>query len=308
MCRLKMAALYVYLLTFSGDATNPAYVITFYPEKLTYGVNIKYTLDGQELDLTTAQEFVSFEGEVTALDYNQTYTYTLTLAQNAATWLGYTVGVVGSDLGSNTTGWQASKVGNSGTGQVSGTFADGQFQFTYAPGTYNSTLTINLTRKEMTVNFTELVLNSNKSPIPNTNSVYGSFTVKYDASGTGSLVITSGSGLSSIAIENGYYLLGWYLSNGSTINAFSSEELLKNGDFKSFVEEKAAAANGSTAVTITVNPLVEKRTITLSYTHGLTDTAGLTDATENFCANLCLWRQSGSAQHRKIQKHWLLFC
>ena len=266
--------------TFSGDATQPAYVITFYPEKLTYGVNIKYTLDGQELDLTTAQKFVSFEGEVTALDYNQTYTYTLTLAQNAATWLGYTVGVVGSDLGSNTTGWQASKVGNSGTGQVSGTFAEGQFQFTYAPGTYNSTLTINLTRKEMTVNFTGLVLNSNKSPIPNTNSVYGSFTVKYDASGTGSLVITSGSGLSSIAIENGYYLLGWYLSNGKTVNTFSSEELLKNGDFTSFVAEKAAAANGSTAVTITVNPLVEKRTITLSYAHGLTDTAGLTDATE----------------------------
>lgn len=265
--------------TFSGDPNVPAYTITFYPTQTYYGVTINYTIDGQPVSQEIAQKFVSFAGKTQDLDYNKPESYILTLADGAATWLGFNINIVGSNLGSNTSGYQASVVGGSSTGVVNGTFSDGSYQFSYAPGTYNSTLTINLTRKEIQTNFTGLVLNSDKSTIPNTSTIYGSFTLKYDANGTGTLQIVNG-GFSSIQIENGYYLLGWYLSNGSTINAFSNTDLIEDDDFLAFVGAAADDANGAASLTVTVNPLVEKRTVNLSYAHGLTSTEGLTDATE----------------------------
>ena len=265
--------------TFSGDPNAPAYTITFNPTQTYYDVTINYTIDGQPVSQEVAQRFVSFAGNTQDLDYNNSESYTLTLAEGAATWLGFNINIVGSNLGSNTSGYQASVVGGSSTGVVNGVFSDGSYQFSYAPGTYNSTLTINLTRKEIQTNFTGLILNSDKSAVPNTSTIYGSFTLKYDANGNGTLQIVNG-GFSSIQIENGYYLLGWYLSNGSTINAFSNTDLIENDDFLAFVKDAADDANGAATLTVTVNPLVEKRTIKLSYAHGLTSTEGLTDATE----------------------------
>ena len=263
--------------TFSGDPNAPAYTITFNPTQTYYDVTINYTIDGQPVSQEIAQKFVSFAGNTQDLDYNNSESYTLTLAEGAATWLGFNINIVGSNLGSNTSGYQASVVGGSSTGVVNGVFSGGSYQFSYAPGTYNSTLTINLTRKEIQTNFTGLILNSDKSTVPNTSTIYGSFTLKYDANGSGTLQIVNG-GFSSIQIENGYYLLGWYLSNGSTINAFSNTDLIENDDFLAFVEAAADDANGAATLTVTVNPLVEKRTVNLSYAHGLTSTEGLTDA------------------------------
>ena len=79
------------------------------------------------------------------------------------------------------------------------------------------------------------------------------------------MTISSGN-FTTISIENGYYLMGWYLSNGTVVNTFSNAELLANKEFKTLVE---SSANGNQSTpTVTINPLVEKRVINLSYSAG----------------------------------------
>ena len=257
--------------TSSGQASSndPAYTITIIPAKMTYGVSISYTLDGQSITEEVAQRFVTFSGTTTGLDYALAsgYSYSLALTQGAQTWLDYGVSVTLSDAGSEKPGMsKPSSIQGATNGTLNGTFGSGNnFDFTYLPGSTNSTITVTLTTKTINVNFTGLVLDSDDEKTPFTTTNYASLTLRYSADGLGTLTISSGS-FTTISIENGYYLMGWYLSNGTVVNNFSNAELLANEEFKTLVES-SAKGNQSTP-TVTINPLVEKRVINLSYSAG----------------------------------------
>lgn len=248
------------------DADNPAYTITIIPEKMTYGVTVSYTLDGQSITEEVAQRFVTFSGTTTGLDYALAsgYSYSLALTQGAQTWLDYGVSVTLSDAGSEKPGMsKPSSIQGATNGTLNGAFGSGNnFDFTYLPGSTNSTITVALTTKTINVNFTGLVLDSDDEKTPFTTTNYASLTLRYSADGLGTLTISSGS-FTTISIENGYYLMGWYLSNGTVVKTFSNAELLANEEFKTLVES-SAKGNQSTP-TVTINPLVEKRVINLSY-------------------------------------------
>ena len=248
------------------DADNPAYTITIIPEKMTYGVTVSYTLDGQSITEEVAKRFVTFSGITTSLDYALAsgYNYSLALTQGAQTWLNYGVSVTLSDAGSTQAGMsKASSIQGATNGTLNGTFDSGNnFDFTYLPGSTNSTITVALTTKTINVNFTGLVLQSNQSKIPDITTNYASLSLKYSADGLGTLTISSGS-FTTISIENGYYLMGWYLSNGTVVKTFSNAELLANEEFKTLVE--SSASGNQSSPTVTINPLVEKRVINLSY-------------------------------------------
>lgn len=248
------------------DADNPAYTITIIPEKMTYGVTVSYTLDGQSITEEVAQRFVTFRGTTTGLDYALAggYSYSLALTQGAQTWLNYGVSVTLSDAGSTQAGMsKASSIQGATNGTLNGTFGSGNnFDFTYLPGSTNSTITVALTTKTINVNFKGLVLDSGDKKTPFTTTNYANLTLRYRADGFGTLTISQG-GFTSVSIENGYYLVGWYLSNGTVVKTFSNAELLANEEFKTLVES-SAKGNQSTP-TVTINPLVEKRVINLSY-------------------------------------------
>ncbi len=251
------------------DADNPAYTITIIPEKMTYGVTVSYTLDGQSITEEVAQRFVTFSGTTTGLDYALAggYSYSLALTQGAQTWLDYGVSVTLSGAGSTQAGMsKASSIQGATNGTLNGTFGSGNnFDFTYLPGSTNSTITVALTTKTINVNFTGLVLDSDDSKTPFTVTNYANLTLRYSADGLGTLTISSGS-FTTISIENGYYLMGWYLSNGTVVNNFSNAELLANEEFKTLVE--SSAKGNQSSPTVTINPLVEKRVINLSYSAG----------------------------------------
>lgn len=251
------------------DADNPAYTITIIPEKMTYGVTVSYTLDGQSITEEVAQRFVTFRGTTTGLDYALAggYSYRLALTQGAQTWLDYGVSVTLSDAGSTQAGMsKASSIQGATNGTLNGTFGSGNnFDFTYLPGSTDSTITIALTTKTIDVKFAGLVLNSDPNKTPFTSTNYANLTLKYSADGLGTLTISSGN-FTEISIENGYYLVGWYLSNGKVINTFSNAELLANEEFKTLVE--SSAKGNQPTPTVTINPLVEKRVINLSYSAG----------------------------------------
>lgn len=251
------------------DANNPAYTITIIPAKMTYGVSISYTLDGQPIDEEVAKRFVTFKGITTSLDYALAsgYSYSLALTQGAQTWLDYGVSVTLSDAGSTQAGMsKASSIQGATNGTLNGTFGSGNnFDFTYLPGSTNSTITVALTTKTINVNFTGLVLNSDDEKTPFTTTNYANLTLRYSADELGTLTISSGS-FTTISIENGYYLVGWYLSNGTVVKTFSNAELLANEEFKTLVE--SSAKGNQPTPTVTINPLVEKRVINLSYSAG----------------------------------------
>ena len=248
------------------DADNPAYTITIIPEKMTYGVTVSYTLDGQSITEEVAKRFVNFDETTTGLDYALAggYSYSLALTQGAQTWLNYGVSVTLSDAGSTQAGMsKASSIQGATNGTLNGTFGSGNnFDFTYLPGSTNSTLTVALTTKTINVNFKGLMLQSDQSKTPVTTTNYASLSLKYSADGLGTLTISSGS-FTTISIENGYYLMGWYLSNGTVVKTFSNAELLANEEFKTLVE--SSAKGNQSSPTVTINPLVEKRVINLSY-------------------------------------------
>lgn len=251
------------------DADNPAYTITIIPEKMTYGVTVSYTLDGQSITEEVAKRFVTFSGTTTGLDYALAggYSYSLALTQGAQTWLDYGVSVTLSDAGSTQAGMsKASSIQGASNNVWSGTFgSSNNATFTYNPGSTDSTITIALTTKTIDVKFAGLVLNSDPNKTPFTSTNYANLTLRYSADRLGTLTISSGS-FTTISIENGYYLMGWYLSNGTVVKTFSNAELLANEEFKTLVES-SAKGNQSTP-TVTINPLVEKRVINLSYSAG----------------------------------------
>lgn len=272
------------------DANNPAYTITIIPEKMTYGVTVSYTLDGQSITEEAAQRFVTFRGTTTGLDYALAggYSYSLELTQGAQTWLDYGVSVTLSDAGSTQAGMsKASSIQGATNGTLNGTFGSGNnFDFTYLPGSTNSTITVALTTKTINVNFTGLVLNSDDEKTPFTTTNYANLTLRYSADGLGTLTISSGS-FTTISIENGYYLMGWYLSNGTVVKNFSNAELIANSNFQALVES-SASGNQSTP-TVTINPLVEKRVINLSYSsnsegadQGVSEDSGITAPTYTY--------------------------
>ena len=251
------------------DADNPAYTITIIPEKMTYGVTVSYTLDGQSITEEVAQRFVTFSGTTTGLDYALAsgYSYSLALTQGAQTWLDYGVSVTLSDAGSEKPGMsKPSSIQGATNGTLNGAFGSGNnFDFTYLPGSTNSTITVALTTKTINVNFTGLVLDSDDEKTPFTTTNYASLTLRYSADRLGTLTISSGS-FTTISIENGYYLMGWYLSNGTVVKNFSNAELIANRDFRTLVE--SSASGNQSSPTVTINPLVEKRVINLSYSAG----------------------------------------
>lgn len=272
------------------DADNPAYTITIIPEKMTYGVTVSYTLDGQSITEEVAKGFVTFSGTTTDLDYALAggYSYSLALTQGAQTWLDYGVSVTLSGAGSTQAGMsKASSIQGATNGTLNGTFGSGNnFDFTYLPGSTNSTITVALTTKTINVNFTGLVLNSDDEKTPFTTTSYANLTLRYSADRLGTLTISSGS-FTTISIENGYYLMGWYLSNGTVVKTFSNAELLANEEFKTLVES-SAKGNQSTP-TVTINPLVEKRVINLSYSsngegadQGVSEGSGITAPTYTY--------------------------
>ena len=278
--------------TSSGQASSndPAYTITIIPAKMTYGVSISYTLDGQPIDEEVAKRFVTFSGTTTGLDYTLAggYSYSLALTQGAQTWLNYGVSVTLSDAGSTQAGMsKASSIQDATNGTLNGTFGSGNnFDFTYLPGSTNSTLTVALTTKTINVNFTGLVLQSNQSKIPDITTNYASLSLKYSADGLGTLTISSGS-FTTISIENGYYLMGWYLSNGTVVKTFSNAELLANEEFKTLVE--SSAKGNQPTPTVTINPLVEARVVNLSYSakgenadQGVSEDSGITAPTYTY--------------------------
>lgn len=249
-----------------ANAANPAYIITIIPKKMTYGVTVSYTLDGQSITEEVAKRFVTFSGITTSLDYALAsgYNYSLALTQGAQTWLDYGVSVTLSGAGSTQAGMsKASSIQGATNGTLNGTFGgSNDFNFTYLPGSTNSTITVALTTKTINVNFTGLVLDSADEKTPFTTTNYASLTLRYSADGLGTLTISSGS-FTTISIENGYYLMGWYLSNGTVVNNFSNAELIANSDFRTLVE--SSASGNQSSPTVTINPLVEKRVINLSY-------------------------------------------
>ena len=251
---------------FSNDPSAPAYIITFNPTKNYYNLNIVYMIDGIEVSKEIAEKFVKFNGKTSSLDFEQTENYSLTLTESAKTWLKYDFSIQASDLGNNSTGYQASVLEGASSGLLNASFdsENATSSFNYKPGTFNSTLTINLSRKEINVNFNNLTLNDDdKTILPDSSSLYGSMTLKYDYNGTGSLNITGG-GFSSISIENGYYLVGWYLTGGKTITAFSNNDLIQDVEFRNFISQ-SASGNKNSPITVSVSPLVEKRVVKLSY-------------------------------------------
>lgn len=249
-----------------ANAANPAYIITIIPEKMTYGVTVSYTLDGQSITEEVAKRFVTFSGKTTELDYALAggYSYSLALTQGAQTWLDYGVSVTLSGAGSTQAGMsKASSIQGATNGTLNGTFGgSNDFNFTYLPGSTNSTITVALTTKTIDVKFAGLVLNSDPNKTPFTSTNYANLTLKYSADGLGTLTISSGN-FTEISIENGYYLVGWYLSNGKVINTFSNAELVANSDFTALVE--ASAKGNQPTPTVTINPLVEARIVNLSY-------------------------------------------
>ncbi len=250
----------------TGDADSPAYTITIIPEKILYDVTISYTLDGQPIEQEVAQRFLSFSGKTQDLDYANAsgYAYTIGLTTGAQTWLNYNVSASLSNAGSEITGISSPATIQGASNNVwSGTFgSSNNATFTYKPGSTDSTITVALTTKTINVNFTGLVLDSGDKKTPFTTTNYANLTLRYSADGLGTLTISSGS-FTTISIENGYYLMGWYLSNGTVVKTFSNAELLANEEFKTLVES-SAKGNQSTP-TVTINPLVEKRVINLSY-------------------------------------------
>lgn len=253
----------------TASSDDPAYTITIYPAKIAYDVSISYTLDGQPIDEEVAKRFVDFSGITTSLDYALAggYSYSLALTQGAQTWLDYGVSVTLSNAGSEKPGMsKPSSIQGATNGTLNGTFGSGNnFEFTYLPGTIDSTITVALTTKTINVYFKGLVLNSGDKKTPFTTTNYASLSLKYSANELGTLTISQG-GFTSVPIENGYYLVGWYLSNGTVVKTFSNAELLANDEFKSLV---ASSAKGDqSAPTVTINPLVEKRVINLSYSAG----------------------------------------
>ena len=248
------------------DADNPAYTITIIPEKILYDVTISYTLDGQPIEQEVAQRFLSFSGKTQDLDYANAsgYTYTIGLTTGAQTWLNYNVSASLSNAGSEITGISSPATIQGASNNVwSGTFgSSNNATFTYLPGSTNSTITVALTTKTINVNFTGLVLNSDDEKIPFTTTNYANLTLRYSADGLGTLTISSGS-FTTISIENGYYLMGWYLSNGTVVKNFSNAELIANRDFRTLVE--SSVSGNQSSPTVTINPLVEKRVINLSY-------------------------------------------
>ena len=254
----------------TASSDDPAYTITIYPAKIAYDVSISYTLDGQPIDEEVAKRFVTFSGTTTNLNYALAggYSYSLELTQGAQTWLDYGVSVTLSNAGSTQAGVsQASSIQDATNNVLKGTFDsdNNNFEFTYLPGTIDSTITVALTTKTINVNFKGLVLQSDQSEIPDITTNYASLSLKYSADELGALTISQG-GFTSVSIENGYYLVGWYLSNGTVVNTFSNAELLANEEFKTLVE--SSAKGNQSAPTVTINPLVEKRVINLSYSAG----------------------------------------
>ncbi len=263
----------------TASSDDPAYTITIYPAKIAYDVSISYTLDGQPIDEEVAKRFVTFSGTTTDLDYALAsgYEYSLALKTGAQTWLDYGVSVTLSNAGSTQAGVsQASLIQGATNNVLKGTFDSGNnFEFTYLPGTIDSTITVALTSKTISVNFKGLVLNSGDKKTPFTTTNYASLTLRYSADRLGTLTISQG-GFTSVSIENGYYLVGWYLSNGTVVNTFSNAELLANEEFKTLVE--SSAKGNKPAPTVTINPLVEKRVINLSYSsNGEDDEEGVSD-------------------------------
>lgn len=253
----------------TGDADSPAYTITIIPEKILYDVTISYTLDGQPIEQEVAQRFLSFSGKTQDLDYANAsgYAYTIGLTTGAQTWLNYNVSASLSNAGSEITGISSPATIQGASNNVwSGTFgSSNNATFTYKPGSTDSTITVALTTKTINVNFTGLVLQSNQSKIPDITTNYASLTLRYSADGLGTLTISQG-GFTSVSIENGYYLVGWYLSNGTVVNNFSNTELIANSNFQALVE--SSASGNQSSPTVTINPLVEKRVINLSYSAG----------------------------------------
>lgn len=259
----------------TASADDPAYTITIYPAKIAYDVSISYTLDGQPIDEEVAKSFVDFSGITTSLNYALAggYEYSLKLATGAQTWLDYGVSVTLSNAGSTQAGVsQASSIQGATNNVLKGTFNSGgteeqsnNFEFTYLPGTIDSTITVALTSKTINVNFKGLVIQSDQRKTPITTTNYASLSLKYSAEELGTLTISQG-GFTSVSIENGYYLVGWYLSNGTVVKTFSNAELLANEEFKTLVE--LSAKGNQPSPTVTINPLVEKRVINLSYSAG----------------------------------------
>ena len=255
----------------TASSDDPAYTITIYPAKIAYDVSISYTLDGQPIDEEVAKRFVAFSGGTTTdLDYALAggYSYSLELTQGAQTWLDYGVSVTLSNASLDIEGVsQASLIQGATNNVLKGTFDsdNNNFEFTYLPGTIDSTITVALTTKTINVNFKGLVLNSGDKNTPFTTTNYASLSLKYRADVLGTLTISQG-GFTSVSIENGYYLVGWYLSNGTVVNTFSNAELLANEEFKTLVE--SSAKGNKPAPTVIINPLVEKRVVNLSYSAG----------------------------------------
>lgn len=272
------------------DADNPAYTITIIPEKILYDVTISYTLDGQPIEQEVAQRFLSFSGKTQDLDYANAsgYAYTIGLTTGAQTWLNYNVSASLSNAGSEITGISSPATIQGASNNVwSGTFgSSNNATFTYKPGSTDSTITVALTSKTINVNFKGLVLDSDQKKTPFTTTNYANLTLRYSANGLGTLTISSES-FTTISIENGYYLMGWYLSNGTVVKTFSNAELLANEEFKTLVES-SAKGNQSTP-TVTINPLVEKRVINLSYSangegadQGVSEDSEITDPTYTY--------------------------
>ena len=250
---------------YSNNPESPAYVITLFPTKNSYSVTIKYTIDGEEVEEEIASKYVSFSGTTSNLDFDKAdpYVYTISLTDNAKVWLNYDFNVVGSDLGTNNTGYQASEIVDAVNGKLDLSFDEltGSTQFNYKAGTFNSTITVNLTSKNITVNFENAKLNGAYDIVE--TKLYNTLSLKYAVNGDGVLSITDG-GFSSIAIENGYYLVGWYLSNGTTVNVFSNNDIIQNAEFMQLVSSSASGKKSGNVV-ISVSPLVEKRSVQLEY-------------------------------------------
>ena len=264
---------------FSNNPDVPAYIVTLNPEKKSYNVTINYTIDGQAVDQDIIDKYLTFDGVISDLDFGATdpYLYTLTLTEQGKIWLDYNFEIVGENLGNSNTGYQAAEIVGAVNGKLSSSFGEnGINQFQFKAGTFDSKITINLARKNIVVKFENAKLNNDKHDVVET-LLYNTINIKYSINGDGSLGVTNGS-LTSITIENGYYLVAWYLSNGAIVNVFSAEEIIKNGDFMNLVA--SSASGNKSSVEISISPLVEKRTIQLEYhateDEGLSSDDGIT--------------------------------
>ncbi len=239
----------------------PEYYFTFTAKPQEYSVETEIYIDGVEAteEQLTAYGLTSTLGNGVAKP-NDTTTITFNLGANGTKYLVNTPEITCQKA--------SEKIGNTeidvpgAVGTMSGN--------TYTFGTRDTIVRADYTTKKITLDLSATAVVKDLNGKSGVNGALDGFTYNKDSLGATvgydagfNITVEGGANEGNINMITGYYLVGWYLQNGDIILDTNLENIINTNAVRDLV-----AANEGETLSLSVQPVIQQKTIKLSFGEG----------------------------------------